>query len=318
MTIRKAGTRTGRGLAVALAVVASSTGVRAQTLTEASAQSAVRADSIVGGGGLQLAIYEAGRVGRPAIVFIHGFSQNSTTWEGQLAGPLSEQFHLVTYDMRGHGASDKPIDAAQYTDGSLWADDLAAVIRARNLHRPVLVGWSYGGYVMADYVRKHGDDTIGGLVFLNAVTKNGTDEAVGFFTDEVLGIFGDVLAADTRRSLDGSRALVDLFARPGSDAWLTAYGSAMMVAPTARAGMFSRVLDNDDVLGRIRVPTLVMHGQADRIVRPSAGAHTARMVPGAKLIGYDGVGHAPHLDDPDRFDRDLAEFVEASRRDRAP
>lgn len=318
MTIGKAGTRTGRVLAVALAVVVYSTGARAQALSEASAQPAVRADTIAGGGGLQLAIYEAGKVGRPAIVFIHGFSQNSTTWERQLAGPLAEQFHLVTYDMRGHGASDRPIDAAQYTDGSLWADDLAAVIRARNLHRPVLVGWSYGGYVMADYVRKYGDDTIGGLVFLNAVTKNGTEEAAGYFTEEILGIFGDVLSSDTRRSLDGSRALASLFARPGSAAWLTAYGSAMMVAPAVRAAMFSRVLDNDDVLARIRVPTLVMHGLADRIVRPSAGEHTARMVPGAKLIGYDGVGHAPHLDDPDRFDRDLAEFVGASRRDQAP
>ena len=56
----------------------------------------------------------------------------------------------------------------------LWADDLAAVIKARNLQRPVLVGWSYGGYTIADYVRKFGDAGLGGLVFLAAVTKNGT------------------------------------------------------------------------------------------------------------------------------------------------
>ena len=274
------------------------------------------ADTVAGGGGLNLAVYQGGRNGGPAIVFIHGFSQNSTTWEQQLAGSLARQFHLVTFDMRGHGASDKPLLAEQYTDASLWADDIAAVIRAANLQRPVLVGWSYGGYVIADYVRKYGDDALGGLVFVDAVTKNGTEEAVGYLTEEVLGIFGDVFAADIRRSLDASGALAGLFTARGSAAWETAFGSAMMVPPAVRGAMFGRVLDNDDILAGINVPTLVVHGGADRVVRVSAAEHTARTVPGAKLIVYDGLGHAPHLDDPKRFERDLAAFVQTVRRDK--
>jgi pimeloyl-ACP methyl ester carboxylesterase len=106
-----------------------------------------------------------------------------------------------------------------------------------------------------------------------------------------------------------------MFANPLSGIpWEIAYGSAMMVPPEVRLAMFSRVLDNDDVLARIRVPTLAIHGTGDRIVRVSASRHTVRTVPKAKLLLYDGVGHAPHLETPERLSRDLAEFVRTIRR----
>ena len=261
-----------------------------------------------------LAVYEAGTPDARPIVFIHGFSQNVMTWDEQLSG--WSDFHRIAYDLRGHGASDKPVDADRYTTSSLWADDLAAVIQAHNLQRPVLVGWSYGGYVIADYVRKFGDAGLGGLVFVGVSTKNGTSDAASFLTDDVLAIFGDVLSADVQASMNGSRALAALFARDRSDKWEIAFGSAMMVPPQIRLAMFSRLLDNDDVLASIRVPTLVVHGRNDRIVKLSAAQHTANMVPGAKLLVYSGVGHAPHLEIATRFNRDLAEFVRSIRQSR--
>jgi pimeloyl-ACP methyl ester carboxylesterase len=153
------------------------------------------------------------------------------------------------------------------------------------------------------------------VVFLGAVTKNGTPEAAGYLTDDVLALFGDVLSTDVQKSIDGTRVLTRMFAdRLRATTWERAYGSAMMVPPAARAAMFNRVLDNDDVLARIRVPTLVVHGDADRIVRVSAATHIAAAVPGAKLLVYDGVGHAVQFDAPERFGRDLAEFVRSTRR----
>jgi pimeloyl-ACP methyl ester carboxylesterase len=272
-------------------------------------------EKIDGGAGLELTVYEGGNKSGPPVVFIHGFTGSYLSWEPQLSGSLPAQFHVVAYDLRGHGASDKPLDAASYTEGSLWADDLAAVIRAKHLDRPVLVGWSYGGYVISDYLRKYGDGTIGGLVFVGAVTKNGTTEAAGFLTDEALAVFGDVFSADVQKSIDGTRTLTRMFASPlRGTLWERAYGSAMMVPPVVRAAMFNRVLDNDDVLAHIRVPTLVIHGADDRVVRVSAANHIAATVPGAKLLVYDHVGHAVQLDAPQRFERDLAAFVRATRR----
>lgn len=259
-----------------------------------------------------LSVYEAGSPGARPIVFIHGFSQNFMTWDAQLNG-LSDSFHRIAYDFRGHGASDKPLEADRYTNSSLWADDLAAVIQTHNLQRPVLVGWSYGGYVIADYVRKFGDAGLGGLVFVGVSTKNGTSDAASFLGEDVLAIFGDVLSADVRASMNASRALAALFARDRSDDWEIAFGSAMMVPPQIRIAMFSRLLDNDDVLASIRVPTLVVHGRNDRIVQLSAAQHTAKMVPHATLLVYPGVGHAPHLEVATRFNRDLADFVGSIR-----
>jgi non-heme chloroperoxidase len=281
-------------------------------------RAALESEKVVGGGGLNIAVYEAGKAGAPPILFIHGFTGNHLTWERVFSGPLATEFHLVAYDLRGHGASDKPLEAAKYTDGTMWAEDLAAVIRAKNLDRPVLVGWSYGGYVIADYLRKFGDGGIGGVVFLGSSTKNGTAEAAEFLTKEVLALFGDVLSPDVRKSIDATRALTHLFANPlEGNAWEIAYGSAMMVPSQVRVGMFSRVLDNDDVLAGIRVPTLAIHGTGDRIVRVSAARHTVKIVPGAKLLLYEDVGHAPHLESPKRLSRDLAGFVRVTRALRA-
>jgi pimeloyl-ACP methyl ester carboxylesterase len=272
------------------------------------------AEKIVGGGGLTLAAYEGGKASGRPIVFIHGFSGNYLTWERQFSGPLATEFRLVAYDLRGHGASEKPLEAVRYTDQAMWADDLDAVIRAKNLTRPVLVGWSYGGFVIADYLRKYGDGNIGGVVFLGSSTKNGTPAAAEFLTPEVLALFPLVLSADVQKSIEGTRALTRMFGNPLRDtAWEIAYGSAMMVPPDVRAAMFSRVLENDDVLASIGVPTLAIHGTGDRIVRVSAARHTIKTVPNGKLLLYDGVGHAPHLVIPERFSRDLATFVRARR-----
>jgi non-heme chloroperoxidase len=301
-------------LTLCSASVACSDGELIAAPVEGVSLQTLQPEKVVGGGGLNLAVYEAGKADGPPIVFIHGFSGNYLTWDRQFTGALAAEFRLVAYDLRGHGASDKPLDAVRYTNSELWAEDLAAVIRAKNLVRPVLVGWSYGGYVIADYIRKFGDSKIGGVVFLGSSTKNGTSEAVEFLTPEVLALFPDVLSADVRKSVEGTRALTRIFANSMSETtWEIAYGSAMMVPPAIRVAMFSRVLDNDDVLARIRVPTLAIHGTGDRIVRVSAARHTAATVPNAKLLLYDGVGHAPHLEIPARLSGDLAEFVRARR-----
>ena len=106
-----------------------------------------------GGGGLRLHVREWGDREGPPIVFVHGWSQSQLCWSRQIAGPLAEDFRLVTFDLRGHGMSEKPLDAEHYVDARLWADDLDAVIEQLELDRPVLVAWSYGGFVVTDYLR---------------------------------------------------------------------------------------------------------------------------------------------------------------------
>src|SRR5580698_9949818 len=95
--------------------------------------------------GLTISAQEYGNPNGPGIVFIHGFSQSHLSWMRQTDGELAKDFHIVTYDLRGHGNSDKLLDAARYRDSKAWGDEVQAVIDAAGLKRPVLVGWSYAG-----------------------------------------------------------------------------------------------------------------------------------------------------------------------------
>ncbi len=268
-----------------------------------------RSEVIQGGGGIGLTVYEAGNLNGPPIVFIHGFSQNHLAWERQFASTLAEEFHLVGFDLRGHGASEQPPEAEAYTDSQLWAEDLAAVIQEKGLERPVIVGWSYGGYLIADYIRSYGTDALGGLAFVGAVTKAGTPEAFAMLTDEVLAIFEEVLAPDLRTSLTATRSFSRLMAEAPGDDFEVVYGSAMMVPPEVRLAMFSRELDNDDILENLALPTIAIHGGSDRIVRPASSEHIVDRVPDAELVVYEGVGHMVFMEDAYRFNSDLGDFV---------
>ncbi len=66
-------------------------------------------------------------------------------------------------DNRGHGMSERPVQPEHYVDAQLWADDVAAVIEQVDLERPVLVAWSYGGFIVSDYVRAYGTAEIAGV-----------------------------------------------------------------------------------------------------------------------------------------------------------
>ena len=88
----------------------------------------MKAHTVKGGGGLRLHVREWGNVNGPPILFIHGWSQNHLCWEKQVESTLAGEFRLVAYDLRGHGMSDAPLEPEHYTDGRLWADDVAAIV----------------------------------------------------------------------------------------------------------------------------------------------------------------------------------------------
>jgi non-heme chloroperoxidase len=84
---------------------------------------------------------------------------------------LAKEFHIVTYDLRGHGNSDKPLDPAAYRNSTAWGQEVQAVIAAAGLKRPVLVGWSYAGRVISDYLATEGAGKIAGVNFVDAPIK---------------------------------------------------------------------------------------------------------------------------------------------------
>ncbi|TMC39973.1 MAG: alpha/beta fold hydrolase, partial [Chloroflexi bacterium] len=98
---------------------------------------------VQGAGGTRLFVEEIGDRARPSILWLHGYCQCRLSWDKQFESDLTQQFHLVRMDIRGHGLSDKLSDPEAFTDGKNWADDIHAVITALELKKPVMCGWSY-------------------------------------------------------------------------------------------------------------------------------------------------------------------------------
>lgn len=261
--------------------------------------------------GLTLALYEAGNPDGPEILFIHGFSQCALCWTDQVRDPrLSARFRLTAFDLRGHGASDKPLDPARYAEDRFFADDLKAVMDALGLKRPVLVAWSYAGRIVGDYLEAYGTKRLAGINYVCARTNNQM-EFVGSGNDHLSAMIGSDPAAE----IAGTRAFVRAcFAKQPDDDFIEdAVAYNMLVPAPVRRAHLTRPPSDGAVLRKIDVPVLVTQGSDDLLVSRGLGQLTAKLVPGAKLSMYEAIGHTPFVEDAARFNRELTEFVTAAQ-----
>ncbi len=266
---------------------------------------------VEGGGGLRLHVREWGNADGPPILFIHGWSQNHLCWAKQYDSALADEFRLVAYDLRGHGMSEAPLEPQYYTDGELWAEDVAAIIEQLGLERPVLVGWSYGAFVICDYVRAHGQDRIGAINFVEGVVKMGEEAFGTFIGPGFLEHFADATADDLPTNIRAMRSFLDACAtKPlSAEEFETALSWNIVVPARIRANLAAREIDDDDVLRTLDVPLLVTQGRADTVVLPVMAEHILAICPTAEASWYEGIGHLPHLQEPERFNRELAELT---------
>jgi non-heme chloroperoxidase len=266
---------------------------------------------ITGGGGVRLHVVEDGNPHGPSILFLHGFSQCSLAWERQMRSELQRRYRLIAMDLRGHGSSERPTDG--YDDSRLWADDIDATIRELELDRPVVCGWSYGPLVILDYIRFHGEERIGGIHFVDALTKLGSETALSVLTAELLALVPGFFSTDVGESILSLQSLLGLcFAREPDPAELyTMLGYEASVPPFVRKALFSRVIDNDALMRTITTPVLITHGANDRVVRKEAVELHCAQLAHAEIDIMPGAGHAPFWDDPDAFNRRLASFRES-------
>ena len=267
--------------------------------------------TVRGGGGLRLHVREWGKMDGPPILFVHGWSQNHLCWVKQYESALADEFRLVAYDLRGHGMSEAPPEPFHYTGDRLWADDLAAIVQELRLDRAVLVGWSYGAFVICDYVRAYGQDRIVAIDFVEGAVRMGEAAFGTLIGPGFLDHFVDATADDLPTSIRAMRSFVrTCLVKPVSaDDFETAVCWNVVVPSHVRAGLGARELDYDDVLRALDVPLLVTHGRADSVVLPAMAEHVLATCPTAEASWYEGVGHVPHLEDPERFNRELTELT---------
>ena len=262
--------------------------------------------------------YEDLGAGKP-VVFIHGWPLNHEMWEYQLAELPKHGLRCIAYDRRGFGKSDRPWGAYDY---DTLADDLKAVLEQLDLRNVTLVGFSMGGGEIARYIGKYGTERVGKVVLMSAVTPfmlNTDDNTEGVpkenFDDMVQKINEDrpAFMANFGKQFYGSTFL----SRPVSQQMLD-WNQAHCLMSSAKATVdcvrsFSETDFRNDVT-KIDVPTLIIHGSADKTVPIEvSGDKTAALLPHAKYVVYEGAPHGLFITEKDKVNAALLDFISGER-----
>ncbi len=262
--------------------------------------------------GVPLCVFEAGNPRGKPLLLIHGFSQSYAVFKRQYEGALAADHRIVAFDLRGHGCSGKPWTEAAYTDTRIWADDVDTVIRAKKLVRPLLVAWSYGGYVAVDYVEHHGTAGIAGIVLVgsNAGLLPAPTDPAAIARMDASRAGNASRRPDIEAGIAEGRGFVKVMTATPAPADLAEimFATNQMMPVYARRAMAKRSLQHDTVLPRMTTPTLVLVGDKDGSQSVDVLAGLARRLPDGKLKVMPGAGHAAFIDAPQAFDAALREF----------
>jgi len=233
--------------------------------------------------------YEDHGTGQP-VVLIHGYPLSSSSWEKQIPVLLAAGHRVIAYDRRGFGGSSFPVTGYNY---DTFAEDLHKLITHLKLRDFVLVGFSMGGGEVARYIGRYGSKDVSKAVIMGGVppyllktpdNPEGVDASV--FEGIQKAITADRYAFFTEFFKNFYNTDVYLGKRVSEQAVQASWNVAAAASATASLACVPTWHEDfrKDV-AKIDVPTLVVHGDADRIVPfSSAGQRTAKLIEGAELV----------------------------------
>lgn len=262
--------------------------------------------------------YKDWGTGQP-VVFSHGWPLSSDAWEDQMNFLAERGFRCIAHDRRGHGRSAQPWNG---NDMDTYADDLAELVNALDLHNAIHVGHSTGGGELARYIGRHGNKRVAEAVLIGAVSPImlKTADNPGGLPMEVF----DQIRAGVHA--DRSQYFKDLSApfyganRPNSKVsqglrdsfWL----QGMLAGYKAVYDCIKAFSETDftEDLKKIEVPTLILHGDDDQIVPIADSAYlSAKLVKGATLKVIAGAPHGMCSTLKDQINSELLAFFQHTR-----
>jgi non-heme chloroperoxidase len=252
--------------------------------------------------------YEDHGEGRP-IVFLHGAAAGLRYFEPQLTG-LSAEYRTIAFDFRGHGRSEKTELGHTLPQ---HARDLRAFLERLDLDDVVVVGWSMGALVSWEYVDRFGTDRIRALVDVDMEPSPFRREGYEHGTYDVEGLREALLDLQTNPLDLVDRSIDALLKDPPSRELRTLmFDENSRTPPPIQGAMLLELMrDYRDVLPTIDVPTLVCAGADEKWRSVASVEYAAELVPDARFERFEDSGHCPTVEEPDRFDRVLGEFVES-------
>jgi non-heme chloroperoxidase len=258
--------------------------------------------------------YEDHGAGKP-VVLIHGWPLSGASWEKQTAALLGAGYRVITYDRRGFGHSSQPSTGYDY---DTFAADLHKLLTELDLRDLALVGFSMGGGEVARYLGTYGSDRVSHAVFIAAVPPflwKAADNPEGVDAGVFAGI-QKAIAADRPAFLSGFLAdfyNVDVLRGKRISEQVVQYSWNVAVGASPKGTLdcvptWGTDFRND--LSRINVPTLVIHGDADRIVPIAAsGIRTQKAVKSARLVVVDGGPHGLTWTHAEQVNGELLNFL---------
>lgn len=260
--------------------------------------------------------YEDHGSGQP-VVLIHGYPLDGHSWEKQAAALLDAGYRVITYDRRGFGHSSQPTSGYDY---DTFAADLKAVLDTLDIYDAVLIGFSMGTGEVARYLSRYGSARIAKAAFLASLqpyllkTDDNPNGAapIEFFQGIVETAKADRYAYFTQFYRDFYNLDENLGTRISEEAvrnsWNVAAGSGAHASAAAPATWYTDFRNDIPV---INVPTLIVHGTADRILPINAtGRPFATLLPSAEYVEIEGAPHGLLWTHADEVNRALLAFLE--------
>jgi non-heme chloroperoxidase len=258
--------------------------------------------------------YEDVGEGQP-VVLIHGWPLSKEMWEYQVNHLVEAGYRVITYDRRGFGMSSRPWNGYDY---DTLADDLRAVLDNLNLDQVTLVGFSMGGGEVVRYFSRHSGQRVARVALISAITpyllktdnnKGGVDRST--FIDMTLSIKEDRIAFldDFGKKFFG----VNLVSKPVSTPMLEYFRMlAAMASPRATLACLDSFAYTDfrDEMKFLNVPTLIVHGDSDKVVPPEATSYqSAKTVVDNHIAIYSGAPHGLFITEREQLNKDLLDFI---------
>jgi non-heme chloroperoxidase len=260
---------------------------------------AVKSNFFTTSDGIKIHYLESGS-GRP-IVLIPGWTMPAWIWQKQI-DELSKKYHVITVDPRSQGESDKP------TFGHLpetRSRDYKELVDRLGLKQPILVGWSMACGELVKYAEQFGTDNVGGIVMVDGFLS----EKLSTEMFAVISGWMNQLQQDRRKQAEGF--VRSMFKKPQSDEYVRNLVDASIQVPADTAALLIynmiAVSDFSPGLARINRPVLFAYQPESQM---SADYLKLKLGDRLKLERFDGDGHALFVDDPEKFNHVLEEFVE--------
>ncbi len=263
--------------------------------------------------------YEDHGSGKP-VVLIHGWPLSGASWEKQVPALVEAGFRVITYDRRGFGNSSKPFSGYNY---DTLAEDLHQVITKLDLKDAAIAGFSMGGGEVARYIAKHGKERVSRAIFISAIppallksadNPEGVDETV--FTGIEKAIVADRPSFLMQFLHDFYNLDVYRGKRITDQAVEMSWNVAAIASPKGTLDCVSAWLEDFRTdLKKFDLPTLVIHGDADRILPiASTGKRTHEMIQGSKYVVIEGGPHGTIWTHAAQVNQALLSFLGESKR----